>query len=171
MKVCFKCNIEKPINDYYKHKQMGDGHLNKCKSCTRIDARKRELIITSTPEGLESERKRHREKYYRLNYKNKHKPTKERKKQAMDNYKDKYPEKIKAVILCQRIDSGGLQKHHWSYQLNHAKDIIPLSNKNHNKIHRFLRYDKKTFMFKDLNGNLLDTKEKHLAYINKVIEL
>lgn len=39
-KVCFKCGEMKPLLEYYKHKAMGDGHLNKCKVCTKIDANK-----------------------------------------------------------------------------------------------------------------------------------
>jgi len=39
MKKCFKCEIEKPLSDYYKHKQMLDGHLNKCKDCTKQDTK------------------------------------------------------------------------------------------------------------------------------------
>lgn len=39
MKTCFKCNQEKPIDDFYVHKQMGDGHLGKCKECTKQDAK------------------------------------------------------------------------------------------------------------------------------------
>ena len=38
-KKCFKCGEQKPLDDFYKHPTMGDGHLGKCKVCTKQDVR------------------------------------------------------------------------------------------------------------------------------------
>lgn len=60
-KQCFKCLAVKPLSEYYKHKKMKDGHLNKCMECTKDDVR------TNYREnsGVKRERDRHRNRHNR----------------------------------------------------------------------------------------------------------
>jgi hypothetical protein len=55
-KVCFKCQIEQPLSLFYRHKKMGDGHLNKCKSCTKKDVAKHYASNLDKASAYEKER-------------------------------------------------------------------------------------------------------------------
>lgn len=167
-KVCFKCNTEKPLTEYYKHKKMSDGHLNKCKVCNKKDSKNSEKIKRLDPSWVESEKRRHREKYHRLNYKDKHKPTPQQKKKSEQKSRKKYPEKYKAKNASQRVPKKNKNNHnhHWSYNEEHWKDVIEVTVKLHGLIHRLMDYDQKSKMYiNSLNGELLDTKDKHLSFI------
>jgi len=38
-KICFKCGLAKTRSCFYKHGQMGDGLMGKCKDCTKLDVK------------------------------------------------------------------------------------------------------------------------------------
>ena len=151
---------------------MADGHLNKCKSCCKAQAKERHRELKLDPDWLNSERKRGREKYHRLGYKDLHKPKTEQRAKAMRLYRNKYPEKQKAKNLSQRIPVPmGMERHHWSYAEEDAKDIIAITPQDHATIHRFLEYDQGSRKYRDFNGNLLDTREKHEEYLRLVLAI
>ena len=151
---------------------MSDGHLNKCKVCTKDDTKKRLEELVNDKEWYESEKKRHREKYYRLDYKEKHKPTSEEKKETMTRYIEKYPEKHKAKIAIGRsYKQQGYHQHHWSYNDEHLVDVISLEIKDHYFLHRHIIYDQERMMYRRIDTMvLLDTKEEHLKYFQEIKE-
>ena len=89
------------------------------------------------------ERDRSRNKYYRLGYKGKYKPTKDKKRETIKRYKEKYPEKAKAHSLSSNLKpcKKGNHLHHWSYKLEDAKDVLELNINQHNLLHRNITYN------------------------------
>lgn len=168
-KRCFKCGETKELTAFYKHKMMADGHLNKCKDCTKKDTKARTDVLLQDPVWVEKEKERQRKKYYRLGYKELHKPSYEMKKKSISRYNNKYPEKVLAKNASQHLKrEKGIELHHWSYNEEHFKDVIEVSVKDHNTIHRYTKYDQERKMYRDLNGVLLDTKQAAITYYKTI---
>ena len=64
----------------------------------------------------------------------------------------------------------GMHKHHWSYNIEHAKDVVLLTPSDHAKAHRFIVYDQEQMMYRRIdNMELLYSKDSHVNYINEII--
>lgn len=149
-KKCFKCGEVKALSAFYKHKQMADGRVNKCKDCTKEDVRKN--YRKNIDHFKEYDRKRamlpERVKA-RADYQ-KTEAGKDSVKKSKIKWRDKNPVKYRAARIvgnavrdgklekpesCSNCGKGGrIHGHHCDY----AKplDVMWLCPKCHNDWHR-----------------------------------
>ena len=163
-KVCFKCNVEKSLDNFYKHSKMLDGTVNKCKDCNKKDVRLNYEEKSKDESFVEKERIRSKEKYHRLNYREK-----EKDKYKKRPWTTKTSNLRKKLKLKNKLQSHDL--HHWCYKDEYLEDIMLIEKRAHKKAHTFLKLDRGNLYFIGLDGEILDTKEKHIMYlINKGIK-
>ena len=160
-KICFKCERELPISQFYRHPKMPDGHLNKCKDCTKKDVKERYDRLSQDPAFMEKERARGRDKYARLGY---------RWKEVSDTQKVK-----RALYPCLRntkektgLPKGGEEElHHWNYNLNMSIIIMP--RRLHHRLHAVIELNVEEGIYY-YQGQPLDTIDKHLEVVKMVCE-
>jgi hypothetical protein len=157
-KKCIRCGNDKELEEFYAHPKMRDGHLNKCKKCCKEVADIREKALRKDSEDwCEKERIRSKEKYYRLGYK----------EQQVENNKLKSYKNAKYVNLHRDLKLlPNENPHHWNYAL--LEDVIILDKKFHRFIHRYLILNEDTLTFTTKDNEVLDSKEMHLQFIEKI---
>jgi hypothetical protein len=132
-KRCFKCLCDKPLDAFYKHAQMGDGHLNKCKECTKND------VMKHRQEHWESVRA-----YDRLRASQPHRVAS--RLRIVADYNEKYPHRKKAnTAVARAVREGRLKKqpcwvcgekavaHHPDY--DRPLDVVWLCQPHHKQAH------------------------------------
>ncbi len=156
-KKCFKCGNIKDLDEYYKHPAMGDGHLNKCKTCTKMDSTKRrnekieECRAYDRERGSLPHRISARKEYVERMKKEKLELWKKRRSETGKRYKKKHREKYlaknkflyhykkgdikkKNCIVC---GSDKSEAHHPDY--NYPLSVVWLCDKHHKEEHVKLR--------------------------------
>ena len=158
-KVCFKCGRLLPLSEFYAHPRMADGHLNKCKSCTKKDTRERYDKKILDPEWAESERERGREKYHRLGYGDK------RHFQTRSLGCDK---NISRRLVVRGYDMTNKEAHHWNY--NEPYSVFIVSRSAHKRIHRHITVNRDDKYVYTQNGAKLETAEQARVYFQSILD-
>ena len=160
VKKCFKCGRVLPLSSFYAHAQMKDGHLNKCKDCTKNDVKKDYDRKCKDEAWAQKERARGREKYHRLGY-----VFRKSERQKVKQHKFESMRDVRRIINRQL--SSDKELHHWDY--NQKYNVILLDERLHHRLHSVieLNIEEGIYYYKDQK---LDTIEKHLAVIKQVCE-
>jgi hypothetical protein len=128
MKECRQCHALLPINKFYKHPQMGDGHLNKCITCVvKRVTRHRDLNLERI-RAYDRERAKSRPRFKMPRYK------KNAEQQARRKLK---PEP------CYLCGEKKVHAHHPDY--SKPLEVFWLCQRCHTKIHRILAVSDRPF--------------------------
>lgn len=116
MKTCFKCGVQKPLSEFYKHSDMADGHLNKCKDCTKSDVSSNYADNRKQYSDYEKSRfQRPERKAYAAKAQQKHRalnPEKYKARTAVSNALRSGKLKREPCVMCGNVKS---QAHHEDY--------------------------------------------------------
>lgn len=134
-KVCFKCREEKPLSEFYAHKKMRDGHLNKCKECTKRDVksnyRKNRVQRQDYEKRREQDPKRKAAKLEYMRKVRASNPEAYKARTAVDNALRDGRLKKEACVLCHCEER--VQAHHPDY--SKPLDVVWLCRDCHRRHH------------------------------------
>lgn len=150
-KVCFKCNRDLPLSEFYAHPRMPDGHLNKCKECTKKDVHNHYEKMSQNESYMNKERLRGREKYRRLGYISKPSRT-------MALTSSGSARNIHRDLRDIGVNLKGMECHHWNY--NFPRSVFVLSRRAHKRLHKHLELNTSTGILSTKDGEQILTIEQ-----------
>jgi len=122
-KKCFKCNNVKPLLDFYKHPQMPDGHVGKCKECNKKDVKDNSILKKEYYRNYDKDRIRNNFNYIFLH---KYSGIKNRSMKKMkNNYSScgkKYCTKDEFLNWCNEFENMKIFKKLWKKWKNNNFD-------------------------------------------------
>jgi len=164
MRTCNTCKTTKPINQFKKSNNKS-GYNYKCNDCVfeyyrNYRNKNKERIKANNQKWLKSEKGKKVMAGHRV------------------GLRRKFPEKATTWSFWSafKIKHGiivpkGYEFHHYSYHKEDYADVIFLPSWLHRIIHHQMRYNQEQKYYETLDGELLDTKEKHMLYIQKIIHI
>lgn len=126
MKTCRKCGEEKPLDDFYAHASMPDGHLNQCKTCVKARVTAHRSVNVERIREYDRERGRNQERKAAV----KARSGRYDRAGAIRKFREEHPDAHRAHNLvnnaikrgeltrrsCERCGSGlAVQAHHEDY--------------------------------------------------------
>jgi len=131
------------------------------KRCQRNEKRRQKYALMS-----DKKRKEVIEKQIEWNRNNTEKCCEYVKKYQKNNKMRHIAHKVASSVKCPE----GMVRHHWSYSVENMKDLLFLTPEEHYFVHRYLIYVDYNYEFTTVSGCKLDTKEKHLHYIQIILD-
>jgi len=134
IKTCRTCGVEKQIDDYYVHSQMGDGHLNICKECVR----KRVSDYAKTPARIAYDKRRNqtpKRKAWTREFCRKQRLKWKKKRKASSKFWAKFKTGAIKKLPCEKCGTEKwVEAHHSDY--NKPYEVIWLCSLHHKEWHR-----------------------------------
>lgn len=133
-KKCFKCGKVKSLDSFYKHSDMPDGHVNKCKTCNKKDVSENYRKNIDYYVNYEKERfKKPERKEQLIKYQQKRRETYKGKNIARQKVNNAIRSGILVKSPCEECGNIKSQAHHPDYRS--PLKIKWLCRKHHLELH------------------------------------